>query len=63
MQTEQQPMAVSVTDLAVRWRVDRQVLHRAIQRKKLPAFRVGKIWRILERSVAEVEAGERSLGK
>ena len=56
------PPVFTIRDLCGRWCVDRQIISRAIHSKRLPAFKVGgKIWRITQSTVSEIESGQRSL--
>ena len=47
----------SVDSLAAHWGVKAETLREMIRRKKLPAFKVGREYRITDRAVREYEEG------
>ena len=55
-ETPQAPV-FSIAELAKRWRVQRQSISRQIQTAQLPAFRIGKQWRVTEETVRDIENG------
>ena len=52
-----QTETLTVTELAKRWKVHTVTVYRMLERRELPAFKVGKSWRI---SVPTVEAYEQT---
>ena len=57
-QQEQRAVVLSIQDVAVRWKVERQAIARAIRTEQLPAFKIGHQWRVTEKTVERIEAGE-----
>lgn len=47
----------SVPQVADRWQVEKSTIYRMISSGKLPAFRVGKEFRVTDRAVREYEEG------
>jgi len=60
-QQEQLAVVFSIRDMAIRWKVDRQAIARAIKRDQLPAFKIGGQWRVLVSAVQAIEQGQQSL--
>lgn len=47
----------SIHQVADRWQVEKSTIYRMISSGKLPAFRVGKEFRVTDRAVREYEEG------
>lgn len=53
----------TIGDLSRRWGVQRQSIARQIQTGEIPAFQIGKLWRISRQTVCEIESGRRQSGE
>lgn len=52
---KQQRQALSPQQLAQRWNVDIKTIYREISRSKLPAFKMGRSWRITLETIEKIE--------
>jgi len=61
--TNQNAETFTVADLVKRWQVHEVTLRRMLERGELPAFKLGRSWRITAATVAAVEQNELPLFK
>ena len=57
MKGKNRPVFYTINDLSERWGMRRQTIARQIREAQLPAFRIGKQWRISEQTIRDIESG------